>query len=371
MGSDRPASVLVVDDEPANLALLRAYLDSQYRVEEANNGPDALEILKTHPIDLVLLDVMMPDMNGMDVCRIVKGAATDAAYLPVVLLTALDAQEDRNRGLEAGADDFLTKPVDRHELLLRAQSLIRLRRQDELIRTQLRELRLVDALKDDLVALMVHDIRNPLSGVVGFLDLVQSDAGHVDFRDDARMAFEAGQRLKEILDDILHVRMLESNAVQLHWEPLDAETLVKDAVASIWGAARARQVGISQMVDASALHLTADRKFLRRAIENLLANALKYSPRGEVVQASVRGIGDEIEIEVADRGQGVPEHLRDRLFQKFESVESLQGQSRRGVGLGLYLVRLVAQAHGGRALVKGRQGGGASFTMVLPREHRI
>jgi len=131
--------------------------------------------LKTTPVDLVLLDVMMPQMSGMDVCRIIKRAAGEGAYVPVLLLTALGAQEDRNRGLAAGADDFLTKPVDRHELLLRVRSFIKLRLQDELIRHQLDELRALDALKDDLVSLMVHDLRNPLSGLVGFLDVMQAE----------------------------------------------------------------------------------------------------------------------------------------------------------------------------------------------------
>jgi two-component system sensor histidine kinase/response regulator len=376
------ATILIVDDEPANRALVRAYFDSRYRLREAADGAQALEIVKSAPVDLVLLDVMMPHLSGIDVCQRIKQGNGDRPYLPVILLTALDAQEDRNRGLQAGADDFLTKPVDRHELLLRVQTFIRLRQQDqrirqqldelnrrdEVIRTQVEELRALGALKDDLVSLMVHDLRNPLTGIVGFLEVIQTKAEDPELRDDAQMAMEAGAHLKEILDDMLHIRVLESGAVQIHRELVEVDALVKDAITSICGAARARHVEISQVMDPLDSYIVADRKLVRRAIENLLTNALRYSPSGAIVQAAVRRIEDDVEIEIADRGEGIPDHLKALLFQKFGSIEASLGKSRLGVGLGLYLVRLVANAHGGRAVVRNRVGGGTSFALLLPRQ---
>jgi two-component system sensor histidine kinase/response regulator len=370
--SDRP-SILIVDDEAANRALVRAYLAGSYDLHEAADGAEALHILSHTAVDLVLLDVMMPRMSGIEVCRVIKETTADGPYQPVILLTALGEQEDRNRGLEAGADDFLTKPVDRHELLLRIRAFVRLRQQDERIRHQhevikhqLDELQGLDSLKDDLVSMMVHDLRNPLSGITGFLDVMRRTIDDRSLHEDATMALQASDRLREILEDILRVRMLESGAVHLHRELVAVDGLVRDAVSSVSGAAKARQVEISQSSGPSDRSFAADRKLLVRAIENLLSNALKYSPDGAVVEAAVRWNSDEVEIEIADRGAGIPDDLKRELFQKFGSLEAMRGESRRGIGLGLYLVRLVANAHGGRAVVRDRDGGGTAFALLLP-----
>jgi signal transduction histidine kinase len=135
------------------------------------------------------------------------------------------------------------------------------------------------------------------------------------------------------------------------------------------GSARARRFEFSAEVDLIAdLRVSADRKLVRRAVENLLSNALKYSPSGGVVMAGVHAIGGGVQIEVADRGVGIPDELKNTLFRKFGSVEEARGELRRGHGLGLYLVKLVADAHGGRAIVRDREGGGTTFGLLLPRD---
>lgn len=376
--AEQRARVLIVDDNPSNRLLLRAHLENSHEVFEAADGPSALALVERAPVDLVLLDVMMPGMNGMEVCRRLKHARVE--YLPVLLLTALGERDDRLAGLESGADDFLTKPVDRQELLLRVRTFLRLRGQDQRIRQQLKELgerdetiqlqldqlRAVDAMKDDLVSLLVHDLRNPLAGIMGFLGMLAEDVTDQDLRSQADMALEASSRLREILEDILSVRLLESGNIVLHREWVEARRLVSDAIGSVLGAARARQVEISAVIDHTDIGMQADRKLVRRAIENLLSNAVKYSPSGSIVRVAVKPTGGEVQIEVADRGQGIPNNLKEQLFQKFGSVESARGEARRGVGLGLYLVKLVATAHGGRTLVRDRRGGGTAVGLLVP-----
>jgi CheY-like chemotaxis protein len=377
------AVILVVDDQATNRALIRAHLGSRYLLREAISGAAALEIIKGEAIDLVLLDVMMPHMSGFGLCRLIKQLPAEG-YLPVILLTALGQHEDRLTGLEAGADDFLTKPVNREELLLRVQTFVKLRQQDtrirkqllqvaerdRIIRGQLEELQALDVLKDELVSLLVHDLRNPLGGIVGFLGALENEAEQDHTRSDARSALEASDRLREMLDDLLQVRLLESGTVRIHRETVEAHALVNDAIASVGGAARARQVEIAVAPLAgelpSDLPVVADRKLIRRAIENLLTNAVKYSPAGGVVSAGVRKSGGDVEFEIADRGTKIPDDFKDQLFRKFGSVEAARGGTRRGFGMGLYLVKLVADAHGGHTTVRDREGGGTSFGLVIP-----
>jgi signal transduction histidine kinase len=362
--ADRQAAILVVDDDPRNRALLRGYLQSQYDVLEAGSGPEALELMARAPVDLVLLDVMMPGMSGFDVCREVK-KRTDKGVLPVLMLTALSEQEDRNSGLQAGADDFLSKPVNRHELALRVAAFLRLRQQDQLVRRQFEELRLLDALKDDLVSLMVHDLRNPLAAVLAHLNMLRAEIQDPELKEEAAAAFGAAAKLRETLNDMLQVRLLEEGKLVLNLEVHPIADVVTEAIASIKPAATERGVQVGLEAEGHPA-LPLDRKLVGRAVENVLSNALRYSPSHGRVDVQVHAAEDGVEITVADRGPGVPDVLKASLFEKFGSVEAAKGEARRGYGLGLYLVRLVASAHGGRAVVRNREGGGSVFGLWLP-----
>jgi two-component system sensor histidine kinase/response regulator len=359
--------VLVVDDDARNRRLVRAILRDQSSVIEAATGHDALTLVEYMQVDLVILDVMMPGMTGHEVCRLMKAkSAVSGEYLPILMLTALGGQEARNQGLEVGADDFLTKPIDRRELLLRVGTFLRLRDRERTNRRQLEELEKFNELKDDLVALLVHDLRNPLTGIVGALSVMTDSITDESLQEDLQCALTASDKLREILEDLLQVRLLESNAVTLRREAVSAGLILDDAIRSLSGAARARDVHIQRSM-AGDERVDADRKLVRRATENLLANAVRYSPPGADVDASVHEVDGGVEIEIADRGVGIPDALKRELFKKFGSVEAARGEVRRGYGLGLYLVNLVAIAHGGRARVRDRAGGGTTFGLYLPR----
>jgi len=360
MEAQRPA-VLVVDDEPLNRALVRATLGATWEIVEASSGPEALEKIAQRPMDLVLLDVMMPNMNGYEVCKRIKESQRE--YVPVLLVTALGEQEDRNRGLEAGADDFLTKPVDRRELLLRTRAFLRLREQDKTIRTQLEEVRRLQAAKDDLVALLVHDLRSPLAGIIAHLQLLQEDLEGQQAAD-VQQALRAADTALSRLEETLQVRLLEEGRLSVRRKPVRLSAVVGETLAAMESVARRKGVRLEREGGegpAAAL----DEGLVRRSLENLVGNALKYTPAGGDVTVSVRGEEGAVVIEVADRGPGIPGDLKQGMFEKFGSVEAKRGQSRKGFGLGLYLVKLVAEGHGGAASVADRPGGGSVFRLTL------
>ena len=360
---DKRACILVVDDEPRNRALMRGFLSSQWDVIEAADGIAALEALERNAVDLVLLDVMMPGQDGFTTCRLMKSEARDP-FLPVILVTALGEQSDRNRGLEAGADDFLHKPVDRRELLLRVKGLLRLRDQERVIRAQVEELRRLQSLKDDMVSLLVHDLRNPLAGVLSSLELAIETPKDEQQASDLRRAMTSAESLRGALDEMLQVRLMEENAVVAHRAPTDLALPIASALSTLEPVAKRRRVELRWDVDGESM-APVDAKLVQRAVENLISNALKYTPHGTDVTVCARNFSGFIELEVCDRGPGVPDALKSTMFERFGSVEAHQGKQRRGIGLGLYLVKLVAEAHDGDVSVHDRPGGGALFRMRL------
>jgi two-component system sensor histidine kinase/response regulator len=362
--ADRRPVILVVDDEQRNRALVQALLSRDHEVREAPDGPTALATIAEGGIDLVILDVMMPGMSGFDVCREIKKAAGDD-LLPVLLVTALSDRTDRQTGLEAGADDFLSKPVDRHELTLRVRHYLRLRGQHQLLARQYEALQELAALKDDLVTLMVHDLRNPLTGICGLMQVLELDTDDPVRKADVQNAREGADKMRETLDDLLQVRLLEEGRLVIQRSNVVLAEVVRSATVSVEGAARMRGLEVDRRIPLD-LRVSADAKLLRRAIENLISNAIKFSPSTQVVEVSAVRSDGKVEIRVEDRGRGVPEDKRTQLFEKFGGISVQRGSDRRGYGLGLYLVRLVAEAHGGSVSVRDREGGGTSLILTLP-----
>jgi signal transduction histidine kinase len=359
------SAILVVDDEPRNRALIRAIL-SDHEIIEATSAAEAYAILEKRPIDLVLLDVMMPLIDGFQACvEIKRRFSTDLNRLPVLLVTALGDQEHRNQGFESGADDFISKPFDRREMQLRVRAFLRLRHQQDQIVRQLEELRRLDRLKDDLAALIVHDLRNPLSGLDGFLQVMSKAPGDAeDQQEMVSWALLAARNLRDTVEDMLKVRMMEESRLVLELHRLSVRGLAQHAADSMRGDAEMRRLTLA--VEGEDVEINADEHLLRRAVENLVANGLRYTRSGTGVTIGVHQDSEGVQIDVADRGPGIPEPLKTALFEKYGSVESRLGHSRRGSGLGLYLVRLTAEAHGGGVTAIDRPGGGSIFRIQLP-----
>ncbi len=360
------ATVLVVDDDPLARELTARALIGAHDVLEADNVASALALVRSRCVDVVVLDVMMPGTSGLDGCAAIK-AAVAPRYLPVLLLTALRSQDDRNLGLTAGADDFLTKPVDRRELQLRVATFVRLARQERIIQGQVEELKELSALKDDLVEMLVHDLRNPLTAVLASLRLLKDSPSLQtdEDREDVELGLSATMRIAGLLEELLQVRLLEEGKLVPRREKVSLALLVRNAVATLKPGATERRIALEFTAPAEDPMIVGDPSLLQRAIENLVSNALKYTR--ERVEVWLEVSTQFISVTVADRGPGVPEPLRPGLFTKFSSVEVAHGEHRRGIGLGLYMVRLVTSAHGGNVEVEPREGGGSLFRLAVAR----
>jgi signal transduction histidine kinase len=364
--------VLVVDDDPRNRRLLEEYLMAAgYDVRLAADGRTALALAMERPPDLVLLDVMMPDLSGLEVCRQLKNDP-QTRLCQVVLVTALDAGPHRVEGLDTGADDYIAKPVRREEFMAKVRSMLRARRllaeleeARETVALRNAELEELEGLKETLTQTLVHDLKNPLAAVLGNLELMERKADE-SLLHLVRRSKAAAWRMHQMILNLLDIGQLEEGKLLLRPEPLDVGSLARKASLEMESGAAQRGVKLDVAADEATAVMKGDGAVLRRVLDNLLSNAIEHSPQGGTVSVAVVLCDEGIEIAVADEGPGVPPEFREKIFEKFQRLENRQSLPGANRGLGLTFCRLAVEAHGGTIWVDDAPGHGALFRVLLP-----
>jgi two-component system sensor histidine kinase/response regulator len=362
------ASVIVVDDTDVSAEVLRRLLvQDGYSVEVAHDGETGLEAVRRSTPDLVLLDVMMPGIDGFEVCHRIRTRQT-RAYVPVMLLTALDSATDLARGLNAGADDFISKPAPRIELRARVRSLLRIRRQHLELVEQRGRLEVWSRQREDLVRMVVHDLRSPVTAIQlatsGLLGPEHKLSPAV--RKDLETIREEARRVGRYLEEMLLLARQEEGKLSLSFEEADLRGIAKETLNSLRHVAAARGVKFKESMPPAPVLLHGDPALLRRVVDNLVTNAIKFSPADGTVEVQISSHKDKVALEVLDEGPGVPEQARDRIFEKYEIVKVREAGGPQ-TGLGLAFCRMVVEAHGGSVSCHPRkQGPGSRFHVSLP-----
>jgi len=363
-----PARILVVDDEPRNIRLLDSLLARDgYQVLNATDGPEACRRVVEDNPDLVLLDAMMPQMNGFEVCGWIR--ERDAtALLPVVMVTALNSTEEKVRALELGADDFLSKPINRMELSAKVRALLRVRSLQEALGRKNEELRRAHALRESLVQMIVHDLKNPLTGIQAAIELMMES--HLGSNPGAnRLAGsvrQSCQSMMEMILNMLDIGKMEESLNVVDAADFDLSHVIARDVDECLGMARAAEVEIVVEGSAPGPFVRADRGLVQRVIANLLNNALKHTPAGGLVTVSTAPLGNQVEVHVGDTGEGIPAEEAARIFDKFARITGQRGATRHDRGLGLTFCRMAVEAHGGQIKVESEPGRGSRFIFTLP-----
>ena len=372
--------ILVADDTPANVELLSQQLHALgYRTIAATTGSQALAACFDERPDLCILDVAMKPGDlpagdhaaGFEVCRRIKRDPR-TARIPVIFVTALHDDDDRIRAIEAGGDDFLAKPPNRHVLGARVQSLLKLKGATDALEASARKLRELEKLRDDLMKMIVHDLKSPLSSVLATMELLlDGDFGPLTpaQRNAVADSEDKAEVLLGLIDDLLEVRRIEEAQIVLERTPIAPGALLAEVVHE-WGH-RFQQEGTTASIDVAddAPVFTADRALIKRVIGNLIQNGITHSAHAVELQLLARRDGSAVLFTVADNGPGVPAEYQEIIFRKFEQVRAPNAPKLRGSGLGLAFCRLVVEAHGGRIWVQSAgDGQGSAFHFVLPSE---
>ena len=360
-------TVLVVDDEPRNVQLLTDLLESRdFAVCSAGDGEQGLAMARDRLPDVVLLDVMMPRLNGIEVCRRLKGER-QTETIPVLLVTALNARHDRLAGIDAGANDFITKPIDSGDLILRVRNAATTKRLHDRVARQLRELQELEAARDTLTHMIVHDLRSPLTGLCAYLDLLRmvgnGNAEVVEYVSEAQVV---ARRLTEMISQVLDVSRLESGQMPLSLVETDLAALLPAAVASLGPAPS--EVRVSYELSGAEHRVMCDPEVISRVIGNLVGNAYKFTPSGGQVRLGLAVETGRALLTVSDHGPGIPVEFRSVIFEKFGQTPLGQAARMRSSGLGLAFCKLAVEAHGGKIGVEDAECGGSCFRIEFPVE---
>jgi len=376
-GSRKREVILVADDIPANVELLLDQLNSLgYDTITAVDGPSAVAAaFEQHP-DLCILDVSMPagDLGvddrstGFEVCRRIKRDPR-TARIPVIFVTALNDTSDRVRGIEAGGDDFLTKPHNRLVLGARVRSLLKLKAATDALEDSLRKLRELERVRDDLMKMIVHDLKTPLTSVLATLEML-SDGDFGEVTTPQKVAIgdveSKSEDLLALIDDILEVARIEETNITLTLAPMAPGALLAELVHE-WGHRfQQEQTTVSVSVADDAPVFTGDKGLIKRVFSNLIQNAVTHSSSPVHLELAARRAGHGVLFTVTDNGPGIPPEYHEVIFRKFGQVEMPRTPRTRSSGLGLTFCKLVVERHRGRIWVNSAEGKGSSFYIELP-----
>jgi two-component system sensor histidine kinase/response regulator len=368
MNGDRPgkASILIVDDTIDNLRLMTSMLSQQgYEARPVPNGRLALQAVEHDPPDLILLDINMPAMNGYEVCERLKAQAS-TRDIPVIFVSALDETMDKVKAFGVGGSDYVTKPLQYEEVFARVECQLALRRAHLELETSYRNLRELEQLRDNLVHMIVHDMRSPLGVLLAHGFFLKQNLGtriSPEHAQDIDALLEAGERLESMASNVLDVSRLESARMPVEATSCDLDELVQTVVGSL----QALQPERSIVVDTRGSVATrCDRVLIMRVIENLIGNGLKHTPAGRPLHVSILEERASVRVSVQDEGPGIPADFQDKVFEKFGAL-AVPRQHFHSVGLGLAMCKLTLAAHGGAIGVESQEGHGSRFWFTLPK----
>ena len=346
--------ILAVDDSQVNLIVLEDLLSADYELRCADSGEEALGIACEFQPDIVLLDIQMPGLDGYETCRQLR-QDTRLQHTKIILVSSMSEVTDRLEGYAAGADDYLSKPFDDDELLAKIRVFLRLKNAEEL-----------DAFKSDVLALINHETRTPLNGILGSLELLAESMAAMmsEDRELLQIALQSAHRMNGLIRKSMLCAELKSGTARLSIEPIDLAALCKEAEAT----ARSRIEGAAAAVEfrgANGTIVAGDVGLLRFVCESLLENALQHHAGAQPIVVALECGDDSAELSVADAGPGIDRSTMQNLFSGFTAADVKHHSA--GHGLSLAICKEITALHGGAITAQNAADGGLHVCVSLPR----
>jgi signal transduction histidine kinase len=357
-------SILVIDDEIDNFDVIDTLLcQENYQLHYASGGQEALDLMGTFQPDVILLDVMMPNMSGLELCRILK-QDSQWQHLPIIMVTSLSSKQDLARCLDAGADDFIAKPVNSAELRARLKSMLRIKQQYDNLQALLQ-------LREDMVKMIIHDLRNPLSSVILAAEIMRYPNLPPEKQErKLEQILACSYELKALIDDLLLMSKLELGKLTLQRQSVDLVEFCQAALVGMNDVAAQKRLSLLSQFPPPGRHpIQVDPTLFRRVLDNLLSNAIKFSPEGSQITISAIYLeGGGLKVSIADLGPGIALDLRQKIFEKYEIGSLITGINQ--IGLGLAFCKIAVEAHSGTISVTDNQPRGSIFTVEIPLQEQ-
>ena len=361
--------ILAVDDDRINLKIIGGILRHEgYEIAEAASGEQALEVYAAFRPNLVLLDVMMPGIDGFTTCRTLKTTYGDKCA-PVIFVTAKSEAEDVVMGFDAGGVDYLTKPFRPKEVVARIRTHLSNQQLVEQQKHLVDQLSKANAAKDRFLGMCAHDLRNPLSSIRGLAELMDENAiGTLtdEQREIVQTIHGASQSMLQLVNELLDVATIEAGHLKLAKEPTSVVEIVERSVHLNNIEAAKKNTRVEMVTVPNDPIVEVDRNKMRQVVDNLINNAVKYSPRGSVITVIIHSNGNVAGFAVRDNGPGIPESERHKLFKDYGRLSAQPTGDEKSTGLGLAICRKIVEAHNGTISVENIPGRGAEFVVSLP-----
>ncbi len=363
-GSERQPRILAVDDDPINIELLKRMLGELYDLSTARSGREALSLLEQQSFDVMLLDIMMPGMSGLEVLEKVreKYPQTD---LPVILVSALADTRDVVRGLKLGANDYITKPVDVNLARARVDTHLQIKWLSDERRSTIAELRELQKMHERFFRIASHDLKNPLNNIQMAYSLLRDMfPDREEVLNILNIMHTSLGNMWEVVEDFLDTIILRTNPENLLFECVSLSKLMFEVMMQYSISASNKNIKLE--FGNTEGHTWGDPRRLRQIFTNLVSNAIKYSERGGEVLIWSETRADVVRIHIADRGPGIRPEERDKLFTEFGKLSNRPTAGEVSTGLGLWIVKHLSTLHNGTVGVDDREGGGSVFWVELP-----
>ncbi|MBR2777579.1 MAG: hybrid sensor histidine kinase/response regulator [Prevotella sp.] len=360
--------ILIVDDVVSNVLLLKILLTNEkFQVCTANNGTTCIEMARKEHPDLILLDVMMPDISGFDTAVVLK-KDEETKEIPIIFLTALNTPADLVHGFQVGASDFLTKPFNKEELVMRVMQQISLVAAKRIIEKQNAELRATLNNRDKMYSVIAHDLRSPMASIRMVLNLVIQSATPESVGPELFMlldnANKEAEEVHDLLDNLLKWTKSQTGKLTVVTQELDLCDIIPGAVEIFDMIAASKHITLEQIGTNQSIKVLADNDMMKTVLRNFMSNAIKFSPEGSTIQISVNNEGEFARVSVKDQGVGIAADRLGSIFHKGESTSGTGGEE--GSGLGLQLCQDFARKNGGDCFVESVEGEGSTFSFTIP-----